>query len=223
MKLSISFYPWFFCVSAIILPVGTLDNSEAMPNTVKVKNGGQMKIAMDIFSIKMRKINQRKNPRFLIVFLLVGVAIGYFACLYSPVVKPLLDWRKSNQDYIYDKLETASDKLRIFIKTEEIQDLIASKESLDQMLLRIDSCDTYTGYLRDTDNISVLVLNTSIHFMETAANYMDQCIDATELSPHQIEILKSISEVMNFKELGVTFGAVYLNLGNAPFPYAVVE
>lgn len=157
----------------------------------------------------------KQKMRFLILFFLCLVltfCLGFAVCWFSPGVGALLDWRGQTREAVYGSLDESRQALDEFLASGDPAQLERSRQSIGELLERVEQCGEYTGFLKREDNVGALVLGACTDFLDSAGRYMDR-LDPAQLTQAQRQTLQDILGTLTDEDGGPTqFGTIYFQL-----------
>ena len=167
----------------------------------------------------------RNGKAFLAVYvvsLVLTFCLGFAVCWFSPGVGALLDWRDQTREAVYGSLDESRQALDEFLASGDPAQLERSRQSIGDLLERVEQCGDYTGFLTREDNVGALVLGACTDFLDSAGRYMDR-LDPAQLTQAQRQTLQDILGTLTDEDGGPTqFGTIYFQLLPA-FPNGVVS
>ena len=167
----------------------------------------------------------RRKKAFLILYpvsLVLAFCLGFAVHSFTPEIEGLLYWRDETQQAVYGDLDRSREALDAFMASGNPAELEQSRQSIGDLLGRLEQCGDYSGFLTRDDNVGPLVLGACADFLASAGRYMDS-LDPADLSPEERQTLEDILGTLTDEDGGPTrFGTIYFQLLPA-FPNGVVS
>ena len=130
--------------------------------------------------------------------------------------------RGQTREAVYGSLDESRQALDEFLASGDPAQLERSRQSIGDLLERVEQCGEYTGFLKREDNVGALVLGACTDFLDSAGRYMDR-LDPAQLTQAQRQTLQDILGTLTDEDGGPTqFGTIYFQLLPA-FPNGVVS